>query len=268
MLDLKMPITAEYLYGSYAYLTTKWKADGVKIAENKAFYITKGEICITVKGVKHIFKKGDMVIIPAGLKHDYQLTELECAEKYWFHFHLTSNGANILDRYDMPFSHNFNDEKIEKLFDETVNASSSAGYPYLQASNILKICSLFLDACAKPFKPTSTTELEEVLFYINENLSSNISLKTLAEIAHLSNTYFIKKFKKILGVSPIKYLSIARLERAKMLLSTSDMRISDIMVLVGITDGAYFSKFIKSATGYSPKTFREISKQRVTFYNK
>ncbi|MCQ2398976.1 MAG: helix-turn-helix transcriptional regulator [Clostridia bacterium] len=78
----------------------------------------------------------------------------------------------------------------------------------------------------------------------------------MAERAGYSVNYYIKKFKAETGLSPMKYLTVSKIEKAKMLLETTDVPVLKIMEEVGFSDPSYFSRYFKKATGYSPRAFR------------
>ena len=61
----------------------------------------------------------------------------------------------------------------------------------------------------------------------------------------------------------MKYMNMLKLEKAKSLLENTDAPINEVMADAGYYDAAYFSKLFKSATGCSPKKFREIYGNRL-----
>ena len=93
--------------------------------------------------------------------------------------------------------------------------------------------------------------------YIEENLKSDISIDQLAALVHLSKYYFIRLFKRMMGVSPYQYLQITRVNSAKKLLTASDFRINEIADAVGFSSAGRFTKFFSEMTGMSPSEFRK-----------
>ena len=86
--------------------------------------------------------------------------------------------------------------------------------------------------------------------------------KENADMARLTPNYFTKKFKEKTGHTPLKYVNILRLERAKFLLEHTDISINKIMEEVGFLDSAHFSKLFKLGTGYSPSKYRKALSAR------
>ena len=91
--------------------------------------------------------------------------------------------------------------------------------------------------------------------FIRANYQRDITLQDMAREANLSETYFGNIFKKILGKSPIDYLTGTRINHAKRLFIETDYNISEISSLVGYEDSHYFSYIFKQKEGISPSEF-------------
>lgn len=258
MKNLSVSRSIKYYMGSYTTLSSFWHDENVLIDESKLFYVTDGELIIRTFGNEIICKKGDVVLIPAGVKHDYFLPKNGSAKKHWFHFSIQVNGVSVFNDYVIPIRTPFDDKSIEDLFIKVNKPVTNECDALMQSSFILEICSILVNKSGKLKNQPETTDIERVIRFINENLSSDIHLETLSNLANLSSNYLVRKFNKVVGIPPMKYLLNARIESAKSLLLNTDLSISAVMQKVGIYDSAYFSKLIKSATGYSPRVFKKM----------
>ena len=92
---------------------------------------------------------------------------------------------------------------------------------------------------------------------IRKNLFEDLNLDDLAHLTGLSLSSFKRKFSSLFGTSPNKYITSKRLERAQMLLLTTEQRVSDIAYDCGFSDVGYFSKLFRSIYEASPSEFRE-----------
>lgn len=100
--------------------------------------------------------------------------------------------------------------------------------------------------------------LSPAINYINENyIYENIKISKLSKMCNISEVYFRKIFKKIYGVSPLKYIRSLRLERAKELLITGHYSIGEVATLSGFFDNSYFGREFKKEFGKSPNKFIE-----------
>ena len=92
--------------------------------------------------------------------------------------------------------------------------------------------------------------------YIEENYANDINTKDIAESMFLSTSYVCRKFMSIYKISPMKYISLLRLNKAKQLLESSELSITEISTIVGFSDLHYFSRCFKHYTGTSPSEYR------------
>ena len=109
-----------------------------------------------------------------------------------------------------------------------------------------------IKAILQLFHP-SEYKLQEV---VQANLFENLTLEELAFLSEMSPSTFQRKFKSIYGTSPKNYTINKRLERAKILLESESLRVSDIAFECGFEDVSHFSKSFSAKFGKSPKQFR------------
>lgn len=103
---------------------------------------------------------------------------------------------------------------------------------------------------------TNNFVINKILKYLHLNIESEISLENLAEKLNLSASYISSCFKKQMGISIMKYAKKIRIDRAKVLLTTTDISILDLSVSLGFYDQSHFSKTFKKFTGVSPSKYR------------
>jgi AraC family transcriptional regulator len=97
--------------------------------------------------------------------------------------------------------------------------------------------------------------LRQVVDYIHEHLDQDLTLETLAAIAHMSPSYFSRLFKQSTKFSPHQYVIQCRIDRAKQLLRQGELSIVDIAYRLGFTHQSHFSHHFKRLVGSSPKAF-------------
>lgn len=98
-----------------------------------------------------------------------------------------------------------------------------------------------------------TIQLKEV---INLHLFSNLNLEELAKLCDMSLSSFKREFRKEFNNSPNNYINTKKVEKAKELLSITDMTISEIAYQVGFNDSFYFTRVFKKKTNSSPSNYR------------
>lgn len=100
------------------------------------------------------------------------------------------------------------------------------------------------------------SRITNVVNYISGHMSADISIKTLADIAFMSESYFIRKFKSEIGLTPIQFINKRRIENAQYRLLISTVSVKDIGYSVGFTDQSHFLHTFKKYTGVTPNEYR------------
>jgi AraC family L-rhamnose operon transcriptional activator RhaR len=89
-----------------------------------------------------------------------------------------------------------------------------------------------------------------------ENLAHDWVITDLSDGFGVTASYFIRIFKRVLGASPLEYLSTMRARRAAEALICSDFKISEIAIEVGWHEPGYFSRRFRQYYGMSPREYR------------
>jgi AraC-like DNA-binding protein/mannose-6-phosphate isomerase-like protein (cupin superfamily) len=98
--------------------------------------------------------------------------------------------------------------------------------------------------------------LRPVFQYVRENCGSRIQVGDAARMCGMSESHFMTFFKRVTGLSFMKYLSQHRIERSQELLVKTDRSIADISVGVGFCDQSYFGAVFYKHVGITPATYR------------
>lgn len=93
--------------------------------------------------------------------------------------------------------------------------------------------------------------LTTIFHYINENLGSDLSNRSLAFVANISADYIGQYFKALTGLSPQNYIEFQRMQRAVALLRGTDNSIQNVGRDVGYQDTSYFCRRFKMMFGIS-----------------
>ena len=99
-------------------------------------------------------------------------------------------------------------------------------------------------------------ECQKIKEYLDQNFTSPITLDSLLETVYISKHYLSHLFKEQTGVSPIKYLTSKRMEKACELLSETELPVSEVSKAVGYENPLYFSQVFKRIYGISPVKYR------------
>jgi len=98
--------------------------------------------------------------------------------------------------------------------------------------------------------------VERIIQIMREDVRGELSLAQFAQSVNLSVWRLCHIFKADVGMPPIRYLRLLRMERAKNLLESSFLSVKEIAFQVGLNDESHFVRDFKSTYGFSPALYR------------
>jgi transcriptional regulator GlxA family with amidase domain len=99
--------------------------------------------------------------------------------------------------------------------------------------------------------------VEKAKFFLRENLEGPLDMNQLMRELPMSYSKFRKMFKQATGESPNQYHLNLRLDKARELLNTTHLNVTEVAYNLGFDSVFYFSKLFKKKNGVSPKSYRE-----------
>jgi AraC-like DNA-binding protein len=130
--------------------------------------------------------------------------------------------------------------------------------------SISHVINQYLDCIFSLSQRKNIDDINKAIRYIWQNYQNKITLEDAARSVYLSPSYFCKIFQRTVGCSFSVYLNRLRIEKSKQLLLRSDLRIADIVSMVGFEDQSYFTKVFKRVCGVSPTHFRKAIGESIT----
>ncbi|MEQ8421157.1 MAG: AraC family transcriptional regulator [Arenibacter algicola] len=273
----------------YAKLGPLWDYDDVISPFIRLYYITEGSAMVYHSNEAIELKPGHIYIIPSYTFGRYKCDEyheqyyISCLEEikngysiFNFSSFIFESKANPMDLYYFKRLLELNpNRQLEnnnpKVYDnrptlmdfEKRNEELSPS-AYMETHAILEILtSRFIkDMNTQSTKSNVKKEFGMVLNYIHENLHENLTVKQLADFCHLNTDYFSRVFNESFGMRPNKYIQSKRIERAQLLLLSTNNSLKQIAEKVGLENLSYFNRIFKSHTGVTPGIFREERLQK------
>jgi AraC-like DNA-binding protein len=108
------------------------------------------------------------------------------------------------------------------------------------------------------------TRLGRARAYIDEHYRMPLGVDQLAAMAGVSKFHFIRSFEAAYGMTPIRYLSFRRIERARELLRDPTLTVTQVCMRVGFTSLGSFSSRFSRLVGLSPTDYRRSLQRRET----
>ncbi len=208
-------------------------------------YVVSGKGVFEREGQVNKVREGQIFVIPPYVETYYQADEKEPWEYIWIGFDSDSFAKNVFTE------HVFTCAGAGRIFrDMKKCAGMDNGKSPFLCSKIWELVSLILDGAED-----QPDHIDKALNYIHADYANGINVASVAERLNLDRTYFSVIFKKRLGVSPIKYLSDLRLEKAAELIVKHGKSPTTAALSVGYPDYCHFSRAFKKTFGKSPKEY-------------
>lgn len=100
-------------------------------------------------------------------------------------------------------------------------------------------------------------EVAEAKSFVRSHMKEELQVAEIAAMVNMSGSYFSHVFKKEEGISFLEYVYRVRMEHARYLLESSDLKVNEIADEVGIFNPNYFSTQFKKSVGQSPLEYRQ-----------
>lgn len=285
MVDVLSSLKISLLHIGYIQLDASWQFDKVISPFSRLYLITGGEGWVFHNNQKFMLRPGYLYLIPS-----FTYSRYHCEEhlvQYYISF--TEDMAGELSVYEgQPFIYEtpaldldyrlferllalnpgrtitrtdpkHYDNKPELLSFNRPRPDQSPGH-YVESQGILlQLFSRFLspDQARVPKTRKPLHQLSPVLQYIHKNLHEKLTVEQLAIQQCLHPDYFSRLFLEILGIRPLDYINNKRIEKAQLLLSTSNASLSEVAEMVGIPNIYYFSRLFRQKLHMPPGKYRK-----------
>ena len=154
---------------------------------------------------------------------------------------------------------------IISLYEEIVThaVQEKSGYQQLISSIVLYLMGeiYYKEKNLAFVEPDMVRKIDRAREIMKANIDNPIPVKNIAKQLHVSYSWFRSTFKTYTGVSPAQYQMNLRYLRAKELLTSTNMAITEIAYTLNFENVSQFSFFYTKKEGISPSVFRKRSLQ-------
>lgn len=212
-------------------------------------------------------KAGDIFLLFPGEWHSYHPLEDKGWHSYWIGF----KGKNIDDRVkagflspEKPIYHVGYSNEILGLYEEAYKtALEEAAYSQQTLAGIVNHLIGLMYSLERNIILNKNTKhvdmINKARLRIRESLEGDLTIQEIAQDLGISYSSFRKLFKEYTGIAPAMYQQNLKLQRAKELLSTTDISIKEIAYRLNFESPDYFSSKFKIQTGIKPSDFRSMN---------
>lgn len=234
-------------------------------------YCIQGKGWLEYDQKKYEIEAYQYIILPSGIPYRYGADDANPWTIYWLHF----KGENALEFV----SHNMvtrrfndvNDSRIQYRIDlfEEIYSNLESGFireRYEYACMCLyHLLATFLyipesrHLNVGPRNLHTQHLMEQTLHFMKEHVNERLTLEKLAGRCRLSVSQFSFLFRQYTSFSPIDYFLRLKIQRACQYLELTQLKISEISVLLGFEDMAYFTRLFTKQMKMPPSVYRQMN---------
>ncbi|MBK8806237.1 MAG: helix-turn-helix transcriptional regulator [Bacteroidales bacterium] len=147
-----------------------------------------------------------------------------------------------------------------KLFMTEINETAETNNTYAETLNkliVLQIIKNIFNVDTHLAISDNQTKIDRAILFMNKELENQIKVETIAHEVGLSTSHFTKLFKEAMKKTPIEYLTILRVEKAKKIMKISNKNLSEIAFECGFSSPSYFTKCFVSIAKQQPGEYRK-----------
>ncbi|MDD2708932.1 MAG: helix-turn-helix domain-containing protein [Verrucomicrobiae bacterium] len=220
------------------------------------------------RGCRMCVEPGEMLVIPPGRKHSWDIGKNGCVAFQMFHFPLLLENFGELSilfgNVDLPWQK----VRIGQNAMKQVWSRLQGEFKKKQAADSVMIFAGLLELLALALRrhvqgkgvghegKPGDMAVKKALAHIHGCYRGKMPLNVLAQKAGLSPSRFSEVFRKYTGLAPVKYLNEYRLEKARTLMAYSEMPVKEVSAYLGFESIHYFSRSFKKRFGRSPSGWR------------
>lgn len=233
--------------------------------EYQMLYLVEGEGVFSSRHVKNVsINAGDIFLLFPGEWHTYHPLQGRAWKSYWIGY----KGRNMDDRMkfnflslDKPVYHVGFSNDIVYLYDSAIKTAKEETVYCQQilagiVNNLLGLMYSLERKMELSRKGGYEDMINKARLRIREGVETKITVQEIAAGLGSSYSNFRKLFKEYTGLSPAFYQQDLKLQRAKELLSTTDMSIKEIAYRLNFDSPDYFSSKFKAKIGCKPSEYR------------
>lgn len=229
-------------------------------------FVRRGEVTWVMDQEPVRLQRGDLIVVPPGLRHHAYSPP---APVTFGSLHVEVSlpgGQNVFELLLPPRLRRIEDQSrlsryLDQVIDEWDRPDWSQTHLTMPSWSRLVVMELLrYDAQQGTLRQRSIDPLvAEVLEEMNQRIGQPTTLEELARWSGFSPQHLNRVFRRILGVTPLKYLMRMKLERAALMLVEGRLTVAAIAAAVGFEDPYYFSRVFRQHFGRSPAQYRDAA---------
>jgi AraC-like DNA-binding protein/mannose-6-phosphate isomerase-like protein (cupin superfamily) len=233
-------------------------------------YFISGEGSFRNRETVHSIAPGTLYITPPGVVHQIFATDARRPITYYAVLIDADGEAELLELLERLGS------RLDPIvvgtsqrffFADLLEKSSSDKRALVQAANHGLLSFLYaLDGGLSTSRaPTDNAHVEKALAIMQGSIEGDLDLGALCDRIQLSREHFVRLFSERMGMPPMRYYSRLKIEAARAMLSSTNLRVQEIADKLGYENQFNFARAFRRVSDMSPTEYRATCLQRADF---
>lgn len=253
---------------------TTGHADGYYFNVDKGRILNEYQMLYTIEGQGYfmsdhfnqpvLLREGDIHLLFPGEWHSYYPDKTTGWKSYWIGFKGQNMDVRLKEGFlspENPIYHVGYSEELVQLYRSAYNAAmEEAAYSQQLLAGIVNHMIGLMYSLERNIilnkNQSHVDMIKRAQLRIREDVEKSLTIQQLAEEFGISYSTFRKLFKEYTGISPALYQQDLKLQRAKELLTSTDLSVKEIAYRLNFETPDYFSSRFKIKTGRRPSELR------------
>lgn len=226
------------------------------------YYLCSGEIEYFVDNTIYTLKKGDLVVIPPNTLHNSIVIQNPVRKRILINLNKEfMQNEKEIKWPGVGIFHLKDGERIKDLITELSNEQKTGNSVLMMKALMCEFLILLSrrenknDGYLIQNNPSSEL-IMKIVDFINKEYFGEITLKTIANMFYVNESYLSRCFKQNTGFNFSEYLNKYRVKKAVELLEETDKNITKVALSVGFNSSNHFCKIFKKIMGCSPLQYK------------
>lgn len=239
--------------------------------DNILIYCTRGRGWFILNGKRFEVGPNEFIIVPSTKEAlSYGADENDPWTIHWVHF-----SGKDMEAFNRGFKINLYDGAREILANEeglklwdSMYQNLEMGYSKENLTNTNLCLYHFLATFLYPEKHANVKiqdekdMIKETIIYMQHHLMEKLTVENMAMKNKLSTSHFSSLFRKSTGMSPLDYFIHLKIQKACVMLSSSEIKVKEIAIEIGYDDPFHFSRLFKKNMKVSPHQYRMLRRKQ------
>ncbi|AMR30813.1 AraC family transcriptional regulator [Mucilaginibacter sp. PAMC 26640] len=235
------------------------------LQEYQIIYITKGQGIFESESVKQTtVRAGTLIVLFPNERHRYKPDNQTGWDEYWVGIKGEIIDKLLISSYlkrDTPCLYIGFNESIFNLYNCIIEKTKQErpGYQPLISGAVLHLIGTSYAIIKQNAVETKDDEniINRSRLLFRSNISNPYSAEQAAQELNVGYSWFRKLFKNYTGLSPGQYYLQLKIEKAKELLSNSNVPVKEVSIVLNFESSFYFSTIFKEKSGLTPTEYRK-----------